>query len=258
MIFLSIFAKIISIVKANMSSSKAHIISELQRNMLLMQGFKPANGEMNGSGLDLIKEAFPCSTFPQAAIHEFFCTCTEDSSASSGFIAGVVSSLMKTDAPSVWISGTKTIFPPALKQFKIDPHKIIFIQAQKPKEILWALEQVLRCDCIAAVIAELAEISFIESRRLQLATEQSKVTGFLIRNHPKNLSTACVTRWRVQALPTEKGTALPGISFPRWNVELLKVRNGKPGSWQMQWRKGKFELVQSSTFIAKESERKIV
>ena len=28
---------------------------------------------------------------------------------------------------------------------------------------------------------------------------------------------------------------MPGISFPRWQVELLKIRNGKPGRWQLEW-----------------------
>jgi len=36
---------------------------------------------------------------------------------------------------------------------------------------------------------------------------------------------------------------LPGVGFPRLNVELLKVRNGKPGSWQVEWANGKFNEV---------------
>jgi protein ImuA len=252
------FAKNISIGKDTMLATKEHIISELQRDILFMQGFKPISNATNDSGLDLIKEAFPCFTFPQAAIHEFFCNSAEENVASYGFISGIASSLMKTGTPSVWISSTKNIFPPALRQFKIDPHKIIFIQCQKQKEILWTIEEALKCDCISAVVGEINEISFTESRRLQLATEQSKVTGFLIRNNPKNLSTACVTRWSVKPLSTEKESALPGIGYPVWNVELLKIRNGKPGSWQMQWRKGKFELIQSSVHTYEQRARKIV
>jgi protein ImuA len=241
-----------------MSDAKTNIISGLQKDILLMQGFKPANTQNNTAALDLIKQAFPCSVFPLAAVHEFFCTCVEETAATGGFIAGIISSLMKTGTPSVWISSTKNIFPPALKGFKIDPHKIIFIQCQKPKDILWTIEEVLKCDSVSAVVGEINEIGFTESRRLQLATEQTKATGFLIRNNPKNLSTACVTRWRIKPLPTEKKTSLPGIGLPKWNVDLLKVRNGKPGSWQMQWRKGKFELIQKPAFREEERIRKIV
>jgi protein ImuA len=241
-----------------MSLTKTHIISQLRKDILLLQGFKPLNAETNDSPLAIIKDSFPNATFPVSAVHEFFCTNSEDNSASCGFISGIVSSLMSTGAPTVWISNTENTFPPALKQFGIDPGKIIFISSKKPKEVLWAIEEALKCDCVAAVIGEINEISFTESRRLQLAVEGSKATGFLVRQNPRNLSTACVTRWRIKSLPTEKKSILPGIAFPRWNVELLKVRNGKPGSWQMEWRGEKFHLIQQATFTIQEQQRKVV
>jgi protein ImuA len=36
---------------------------------------------------------------------------------------------------------------------------------------------------LAAVVAEIQELSFMTSRRLQLATEQSGVTGFMLRHY---------------------------------------------------------------------------
>jgi protein ImuA len=39
------------------------------------------------------------------------------------------------------------------------------------------------------------------------------------------------------------GDDLPGVAFPRWQVELLKVRNGKPGIWQLEWANGKINEV---------------
>lgn len=241
-----------------MESTKANIISQLQKDILLLQGFKPSNAAENDAGLGIIKQAFPSSTFPIGAIHEFFSTRNEDSAAACGFIAGIVSSLMESGSPSVWISSSGLVFPPALKLFGIDPHKVLFIQSTKRKEILWTIEEALKTDSISTVIGEISDISFIESRRLQLAVEESKVTGFLLRQNPRNLSTACVTRWRVKPLPSAKELLIPGMGFPKWNVELLKVRNGKPGQWQMQWRKGKFELIHQEVFIEEKQERKIV
>jgi protein ImuA len=82
------------------------------------------------------------------------------------------------------------------------------------------------------------EISFTASRRLQLAVEQSKVTGFILRNNAARLgTTACVSRWKVSSLPSKAIDGLPGIGFPQWRVELLRVRNGQPGVWHLQWRK---------------------
>jgi protein ImuA len=39
---------------------------------------------------------------------------------------------------------------------------------------------------------------------------------------------------------------MPGLGFARWNVELLKVRNGKPGSWQIEWGPTGFRTIPAS------------
>ena len=126
---------------------------------------------------------------------------------------------------------------------------------QKEKEILWVMEEALKCEGLAAVIAETPEISFTASRRFQLAVEQSRVTGFIIRRNPKNLATACVTRWKISPLPSATEDGLPGVGFPRWNVELLKVRNGTPGKWQLEWA-GRFRHVSKLASITGEQQRK--
>ena len=227
-----------------MVSTRANIFSQLEKEILHLQRFKPLHAGGLDAGLSIIKEAFPNETFPTGAIHEFFTTGNEDGTASFGFIAGIMSSLMQCGAPSVWVSASPLIFPPALKQFDLDPHKIIFIQAKKSKDILWTIEEALKCDSVCTVVGEIGEINLFESRRLQLAVEESRVTGFMVRKNPKNLATSFVTRWKIKPLHSETASGIPGIGFPKWNVELLKVRNGKPGKWEMIWRDGRFELGQ--------------
>lgn len=240
-----------------MPTSKAHIIAQLQKDILPLQGYKPAAGNTGfDAGLGFIKNAFPNASFPLGAIHEFFCNRMEDVSASGGFIAGIVSAIMRKGGVSLWIGSSRTIFPPALKSFGIEADKIIFIDVQKEKEILWVMEEALKCEGLATVIAETAEISFTASRRLQLAVEQSRVTGFVIRRNPRNLATACVTRWRVSPVPAAAEDGLPGVGFPRWNVELLKVRNGTPGTWQLEWAAGRFRHVSKLASITAEQQRK--
>ncbi len=239
-----------------METTKAHIFAQLQKDILPLQGYKPVAGNIGfDGGLGFIKHAFPHASFPLGAIHEFFCSETEDVSASGGFIAGIVSAIMRRGGVSIWISSSRMIFPPALKSFGIEPAKIIFINVPKEKEILWVMEEALKCDGLAAVIAETQEISFTASRRFQLAVEQSHVTGFIIRRNPKNLATACVTRWKITSLPSVSEDDLPGVGFPLWNVELLKVRNGTPGQWQLEWA-GQFRHVSKLAAITKEQQRK--
>ena len=241
-----------------MVTSRANIIAQLQKDILPLQGYKPLAGDISfDAGLGFIKHALPNASFPLAAIHEFFCRGAEDVSASLGFIVSIMSSIINIQkgGVSLWIGSSRRIFPPALKSFGIEPDKIIFIDVQKEKEILWVMEEALKCEGVAAVIAETAEISFTASRRFQLAVEQSRVTGFVIRRNPLNLATACVTRWRVSPLPSESEDGLPGVGFPRWNVELLKVRNGTPGAWQLEWA-GRFRQVSKATPSINDQQRK--
>lgn len=240
-----------------MTTSRSHIISRLQKDILLLQGFRPAAGSaLDTPDLGAVNHSFPNASFPLGALHEFLCSKEEEVSASCGFIGSLLSCLMKKGGISVWVHSSRNIFPPALRLFGIDPDKIIFIHLRSEKEKLWVMEEALKCDGLSSVIGEINEISFTESRRFQLAMEQSRVTGFLIRRSPKNLATSCVTRWKISPLPTEEAE-LPGVGFPRWKAELLKVRNGQPGSWTMEWREGRFREVHQ-TAIIKEFQRKIV
>ncbi len=240
-----------------MANTKANIIAQLQKEILPLQGYKPAaNNVCFDAGLGVIKYAFPTASFPLGAVHEFLCNSAEDASASSGFIAGILSSIMHGSGAALWISSSQLIFPPALKTFGIEPDKIIFVNVAKEKERIWAMEEALKCNGLSAVVGDIQEVSFTESRRLQLAVEQSRVTGFILRRNPKNLATACVTRWKIMPLPTQSADGLPGLGFSRWNVELLKVRNGKPGIWELEWAAGGFRHVHKLTSINKEQHRK--
>lgn len=220
-----------------MPNQRSDIICQLQKDILALQGFKTLKeGVVIDNGLGSINAAFPNGIFPRAAVHEFLCNDKEDMAATSGFMSGLIGSIMKNGGAAAWISSSRILFPPALKHFGIDPDRIIFIDLKKEKDILWTMEEALKCGALSAVIAEIQEISFTASRRLQLAVEQSQVTGFILRRNLRNFNTtACVSRWKITSLPSVSDEDLPGIGFPVWNVELLKIRNGKPGSWQIQW-----------------------
>lgn len=227
-----------------MTGKRADIIAELQTDILRLEGFKPADGGTADLGLGPITAAFPNASFPLGAVHEFVSPQPEDLAATSGFIAGLLAPLMGTNGTALWISASRTLFPPALKSFGIQPDRIIFADLQKERDVLWAMEEALKCSTLTAVVGEMQEISFTASRRLQLAVERSQVTGFILRRTPRKLNTtACVSRWRVTMLPGEAVDDLPGVGFPQWRVELLRIRNGYPGAWDIKWFKGRFESV---------------
>ena len=229
-----------------MQTAKNNIIEQLQKEILCLQGFKPLPAGKNISfGLEAMERSFPQGVFPLAAVHEFISTSLETSAATSGFVAGLISSLMQlTGGTCVWISVSGRIFPPALKIFGIEPERIIFINLKNEKEMCWVMEEALKCNGLAAVVCEMQHLSFTASRRLQLAVEQSRVTGFVLRNQKANTNTtACVSRWKITPAKSVFDGDLAVVGFPRWQVELLKIRNGRPGAWQVEWASGRFRPV---------------
>ena len=226
---------------------RAEIIASLQSEILRLQGFRPSDNNGVDPVQGLMKDAFPNGCFPLGAVHEFLASGPEQSAASVGFIIGLLSSLIDGSGTALWISSARTLFPPALALFGVQPDRIIFIDLSNDKHVGWAVEEALKCGALTAVVGEMREMSFTASRRLQLAVEQSKVTGFILRSDARKINTtACISRWRITPLPGEAIEDLPGVGYPSWSVELLRIRNGKPGAWNLSWVNGKFEPVVDS------------
>jgi len=235
--------------------AKQDIIQQLQKEVLSMQRLKKVSGQSLNTGLWEIEKAFPDQTFPLGAVHEFISNAKEDAAATNGFMAGLISHLMKKGT-AVWVSSKRTVYPPALTVFGIAPEQIFFIDLSRQKDVLWAIEEALKCNALSVVVGELTELSFTETRRLQLAVEQSRVTGFIHRYDPKSENnTACVTRWKIKPLASDTA-GLPGVGFPRWQVQLQKVRNGKPGAWQIEWSAGRFRQVDQRSFSIQETQKR--
>ncbi|MCD6020029.1 MAG: Error-prone repair protein ImuA [Bacteroidetes bacterium] len=215
---------------------RREIIEQLQQKILTIQGNQKQTDEQLNIGLGQMESAFPGKIFPRGALHELISFSSEDASCTNGFISVVLGKLMQEKGCCIWISNKRKIFPPALKMFGIDPEHIVFVDTWKTKDILWTIEEAMKCDALTAVVGEIDELSFNDSRRLQLVAEKSKVTGFLHRQHPKTINAlACVSRWKVTTLKSSLPGEMPGVGFPNWEIELLKVKNGNPDKWQIQW-----------------------
>ncbi|HET7898245.1 MAG TPA: Error-prone repair protein ImuA [Flavisolibacter sp.] len=238
-------------------AAKADIRSRLQQEILSLQGFKPASFSVaDALGLACINQSFPQARFPFAGVHEFFCTNEETVTASAAFLAGMLASHQQRTGAVLWVCSSRKIFPPALKAFGLLPEHIIFLELKKEKELAWAMEEALKCDSLTSVVGEIQELSFTASRRFQLAIEKSGVGCFVLRRNPRNLATAALTRWQVRSLPGGTEDGLPGVGFPRWQVNLLKVRNGKPGTWNLEWVNGRYRLVPTLAVLHRERQKK--
>lgn len=232
------------------SADKIAMAKQLQAQINLMQGLGKLNHAPSHKGLSLFAAAFPGNTFPTGAIHEFISYEAVNSAATNGFIAAVTGKLRNEGGLCVWVSAGASLFASALKHYGMEPDRVVFITASRAKDALWIIEEALKCEALTAVIGEVKELSFTDSRRLQLAVERSRVTGFIHRYCPRSENAvACTTRWKISSLPSVTEDGLPGVGHSHWEVQLVKVRNGLPHAWQVSWSGSSFETTAYHHYI---------
>src|SRR3954447_6948253 len=153
------------------------------------------------------------------------------------FVAGV---LARLDGAVLWCLRSRDLFAPALAGAGLHPDRVIFAEAGEEKTVLICMEEGLRHVGLAGVVGEVARLPMTASRRLQLAAEASGVTAFVIRRwrtlqeaEAFGQPTAAMTRWRITALPSAP-LPVPGIGRARWRLELVRVRGGEGGSWDVE------------------------
>ncbi|CAA9230178.1 MAG: hypothetical protein AVDCRST_MAG04-1084 [uncultured Acetobacteraceae bacterium] len=168
----------------------------------------------------------------RAAVHEVL---EAEPGAAAGFCALV---LARAGGTVLWIAAEPDAWPPGLARFGLSPANLVLVQAPRPVDGLWAMEEALRCSGVAGALLVLRELDLTAARRLQLAAEAGGAVGLLLRpdeGEEAAGATAALTRWRVGALAGTGGSA-HDLGDPRWQLDLLRCRGGRPKSWQVVWR----------------------
>ena len=154
----------------------------------------------------------------------------------SGFAAGLAARCAGPEGRLLWLRMRRDRqeaglpYGPGLARYGIAADRLILAEAESVAALLWALEEALRCGALSVALAEGVSPDLTASRRLQLAAEASGVTALLVSHGPAPARSASLTRWRVAAAPSPSG-----VHLPRWQVELLRCRGGRPGSWMLEW-----------------------
>jgi protein ImuA len=163
--------------------------------------------------------------------------------------AGFLLAQLATDKPLLWIQDRMAILesgrvhPPGLPS-----QNLIHIEARDARDVLWAMEEGIRCAALSAVIGELwgdpRALDFTATRRLTVASERSGVPCWLVRlGGHANLSGARM-RWRIASAPSlinPLDARAPGL--PAWDAELFRARGLPPGRWSFTLEAGAFHLA---------------
>jgi protein ImuA len=189
-----------------------------------------------------------------AAFHEIAAARESAIAAATGFALALAS--RAGDARAVlWIAQDMGLiengmpYGPGLDDLGLAPERLVTIAAPKSRDVLWAMEEVLRCRAVGAVVGEIRStdrgIDLLASRRLSLAAGRSEACAFLLRTAPGTEASAAATRWIVAAAPSERSAAGPGP--PQVSVHLTRNRRGPVGSWMLEWNRveQRFDLAPS-------------
>lgn len=174
-----------------------------------------------------IDQALPGGGLARAGLHEVLAA---DPGAATGFCALLLArSLAGHGGAALWIAAEPDAWPQGLARFGLGPADLVLVHARRPADALWAMEEALRCPGVAGALLVGPSLDLTSARRLQLAAEAGGALGLLLREDADPASTtAALTRWRV--------ASAPGAGDPRWELELLRCRGGKPRHWTTTWR----------------------
>jgi protein ImuA len=176
----------------------------------------------------------------RAALHEIAAARESAMAAASGFALALAS--RAGDARAVlWIAEDMGLiengapYGPGLDDLDLAPERLVTVAAAKPRDVLWAMEEALRCRAVGAVVGEIRaeRLDLRASRRLSLAAGRRGACAFLLRTAPGTEASAAATRWVVDAAPSSANAAGPGP--PRVSVHLTRNRRGPVGSWILEW-----------------------
>jgi protein ImuA len=227
-----------------MTSLKHAQLAALRRQLMNETVLGPAP-TVAPLGVAAIDATLPWRGLPCGVLHEVSGAAMDG--AATGFCALLLARLAGSARSVLWVCADDDLYGPGLAALGLPLDRLILVRARKQAEILWTIEEALRCRGLAAVLGEIADLPLAAGRRLQLAARKSGVTALLLRPRADNASTPAVTRWRVAAVP--EGAARNTNMITRWRVDLVRCRgllHGEEGHvqrWLVEWNRAARHLA---------------
>jgi len=193
-------------------------------------------------GLPEIHRHLPGPGLPCGALHEVLAAAHGDAPASFGFtLALMAGALQARRGPAVLVVSRQAAdfgqpYGHGLRPFGLDVARLLLVRTRAGKDALWAVEETLRSDSGAAVVAGIVEhdLDLTMSRRLNLAAATAGTPLLLLRPPAATATSAATTRWRIAAAPASRDR-FDAFAQWRWQVALERCRNGRPGHWTLEW-----------------------
>jgi protein ImuA len=185
-------------------------------------------------GVDAIDAALG-GGLTRGALHEIAAPSEPHLAAATGFVLGLAASCARH---LLWVAEDMALaengapYGPGLDAFGVTPEHLVTVSVAHRRDLLWTMEEALRCRAVGSVIGELRHgaLDAVAVRRLSLAAVNSGSLALLLRCAPAGDASTAATRWIVGAAPS---AAMHGP--PRFAAHLIRNRRGPTGSWILEW-----------------------
>ncbi|WP_056034738.1 ImuA family protein [Loktanella sp. 3ANDIMAR09] len=173
----------------------------------------------------------------EPTLSECFATSTLDA-AVIGFVCAQLAALAGDPRPVLWVQDRISRREAGRPYLAGLPRglKLLHVMANRPVDVLWAMEEALYSSGVCAVLGEVwgdpPALDFTATKRLALRAEARAVPALLVRRAATPNLSAARQRWRIAALPAlpePYDNRAPGA--PLWQAELFRARGRAPGSW---------------------------
>lgn len=217
-------------------------LSEAGRHGVFTLGAGPVDAALGGG-------------LARGAVHEIYPTHAADIAAAAGFVAGL-SLRAAPQAPLVWIRHkrseieTGALYAHGLAEMGVAADQLIVVHVDHVTDGLRASLEAMRCPGLGMVVLESwgasRHLDLTASRRLSLASQESGVTGLVLRAMGEPEASAAATRWQVAAAPSSDPLGLPGRAA--FSATLLRRRSGPAGwGWNLEWNHESHRFSQAQT-----------
>jgi len=200
------------------------------------------------------------------ALHELAPAVPLHLAAASGFAMALAARASGTRGEVLWIATdfargeAGAPYGPGLALFGIALSRLLVLRVSRAADVLWAMEEALRCRAVGVVIGEMRSrgIDQVMTRRLALAAAAGDTLGLLLRTTPHDEPSAAATRWIIGATPSSSLRSGGGdkrchsLGPPRLSARLVRNRRGHLGAWIVEWNsvEQRFELATHSEPLA--------
>lgn len=205
-------------------------------------GPAPSSSAVLPVGVEEIDHRLPGGGLRLAGLHELWPASPErDDGPATGFLLSLAARLLtQKQGTLLWISRADDLYAPAAALTGLAPGRLLRVRARRQEDLLWALEQGLRCSGLAGVVGEVAGVAPVAARRLQLAAETAGRPCFLLQRCSLTAKgftagSPAVTRWRIGSLPSDPTLPRQLVGEARWFLELLRCRGGQPADFEVEW-----------------------